>query len=71
MDYNEYVKELGKHLKVLDKAIGGLDYLQANIGIDIDALSELRGEICERAERAAQALDLNRQISKETDFEKT
>ncbi len=65
MNYNEYTKKLGEHLKSLDRVLGDLDYLQSNISIEMDALGELHGEVCERAEKIAQALDLNRKEPKD------
>jgi len=40
--------------------IGKLDHLQATLKGDIEALTELRAEVCERAEKLSQSLDLNR-----------
>lgn len=59
-NYDKHVKSLNNITKKLSGALGDLDYLQSQISQEIEALSELRGEICERAEKVAQSLDLNR-----------
>jgi len=59
--YNKSLKELtGK----LDSILGEFDYLQSQIKQEIEILTELDGEVCERAENIACALDLNRRTFK-------
>ena len=60
----DYHQQLEHIMKVADKVLGDLDYMQACIKGDIEHLLELRGEVCERAELITQALDLNRKPPK-------
>ena len=59
---DNYHKSLEAIIKKLDEALGSFDYLQYQISEEIDMLSELRGEVCERADKVANALDLNREV---------
>ncbi len=70
-DYDKHVKSLNNITKKLSDALGDFDYLQCQISEEIEALSELRGEICERAEKVAQSLDLNRKESKPNENNQT
>ncbi len=60
----KYSNRLGTILSDLDTIMGRFDYLQACIGMDIDSLTELQGEVCIHADKVAEALDLNRQALK-------
>ena len=53
-------KSLDASLKNLDGVLTELNYLWACIDNEVEALTELQGEIYERMDKVAQALDLNR-----------
>ena len=56
----DYYGSLDKLTTELDAVLGNFDYLQSQIQLKIEELTELHGEVCERAENIACALDLNR-----------
>ena len=58
-------KSLDASLKNLDGVLTELNYLWACIDNEVEALTELQGEIYERMDKVAQALDLNRKEEKE------
>ena len=60
-----YSEGIDKCLGELDKVLGKFQYLHLQIGTEIELLGEMQGEIGERAEKIAQALDLNRKLPKE------
>jgi hypothetical protein len=63
----EYHKRLAFITEDLSKTLGELDKLQADIKWGIESLTECRAEVGERAERVAQALDLNRKFNEDED----
>ena len=63
----DYYKSLDKLTIELDTVLGNFDYLQYQIQLKIEELTELHGEVCERAENIARALDLNRKTMEHPD----
>ena len=58
--------ELERILNVLsESALGDLQILLQNIDSEIDALTELRGEVNERTEHVLKAIDLNHRLFNE------
>ena len=59
---------LEKVLSHLDKPLGDFQYLLYQIDQEIEMLSELRGEVNERMENVAKAIDLNARGSNGTNL---
>ena len=59
---DDFHKSLNDTIKKLDDIMTDFDYLDYQIGQEIDLLSEMRGDMNERAEKVGQAIDLNREI---------
>ena len=59
---NSFHKDLDDIIEDMNKALGNLDYLQCCAQNLIEMLTELRGEILERADKLACAIDLNKRI---------
>lgn len=60
------ILELHSNLKrvigSLDKPLGDLQYLLSQIDQEIEGLQEMRGEVYERMDNVARAIDLNHKI---------
>ena len=59
----DFIKLLDKAVAEMDSALGDFAYLDAELGAEIERLTEMRGEVYERAEKLACALDLNRKYT--------